>query len=240
MRRSILLATSFCLSVYALESLALAQTAAPPPAPIVPSAVPAPLPSPVPAPLPSPVPAPLPSPVPAPLSAPLPVPIFGPGAPPTAGLPYIPTSSPSGPDWRLRGGIAAAGAGVVSLVVMGVAFGQGSADQDDAGFAAYRAGLQPEQHACDVAAAGMEVTNVPGASSASAVTALCSSASAWHTAGVATAFVGGILVGGGSALILTSRTVWPKLTGKKAPFASHIEFIPVAGPTTGLMVRGAF
>ena len=123
---------------------------------------------------------------------------------------------------------------------MGVAFGQGGADQDDAGFAAYRAGLPPEQHACDVAAAGMEVTNVPGASSASAVTALCSSASAWHTAGVATAFVGGILVGGGSALILTSRTVWPKLTGKKAPFASHIEFIPVAGPTTGLMIRGAF
>jgi hypothetical protein len=139
---------------------------------------------------------------------------------------------------RLIAGIATASAGLASFAVMGIAFGQVLAAENDAGFHAYRRGLGPEQHACDLAASGFEVTQIPGASPASEVDSLCKSAGQWNTVGIATAVTGGALTLGGAALILTSRTVWPRI--RNASRAPAFELVPSVGETSGIVARGSF
>lgn len=136
------------------------------------------------------------------------------GAPADGALPDAAEPADAGKpvDVRLWAGVGSAGLGAVSLIAMGVAFGQISSLQDDAGFVAYRAGLTHDQHACELAAAGHVVA---GASTPADVDGLCGSASTWESTGTAMAAIGGVALAAGAALIVTSDTVWPKLVGPK-------------------------
>jgi hypothetical protein len=121
---------------------------------------------------------------------------------------------------------------------MGIAFDQSVKYQDDRGFNLYRSGLSPNQSACEVAKQDVAV-DVPGASRPSRIRSICNNASEWYAAGVTSAVLGSLLFAGGAALIVTSPTLWPKLTGKPAPFTSTLEVVPLASPEhAGLLVRG--
>lgn len=173
-------------------------------------------------------------------------PVFvAPGAPPTLAMGPVDASvDPEGllsagrPDLRLLLGIGAAGLGAAALAVSGGSFAAIARYQDDPGFNRYRAGLAPDVHACDAANADVVVE---GGSKPSRVRAICGNAGAWYAAGVTNAVVGSLLVAGGAALVVTSPTVWPRLTGRPAPWTGRVDVIPlVGGGLGGLLVTGAF
>jgi hypothetical protein len=168
-----------------------------------------------------------------------------PGAPPTLHFGAVDADagpdasvSPGRPEWRFYTGIGAAGLGFAALAVSGGAFGAIAGYQEDPGFNRYRAGLAPDERACDAADADVVVQ---GGSKPSRVRAICGNADAWYAAGVTNAVFGSLLVAGGAALVVTSPMVWPLLTGKKAPWSGRTDVVPLVGEGLGgLLVSGKF
>jgi hypothetical protein len=140
------------------------------------------------------------------------------------------------PDIRFYSGIASASLGAVSLIIMGISLGQIASYQHDEGFVNYRAGFTPDQSACDQAALKVQ-SSVAGSMTAAEAHALCKNANAWHGAAIATGVMGGVGLATGAGLILTSRTVLPKLTGR----AFIWQLLPVVGAQhAGAIARASF
>ncbi len=140
---------------------------------------------------------------------------FGPPTtfgPPTGPEPQTP-DSPGESDTRFIAGLASAGVGAAMLIVMAVSMSRVAALQDDPGFVAYRSGLTSSQHACETVQKNQSVP-VPGASTPHEVNDLCNQASAFEIVSYVAGPVGGLLLAGGVLLIVTSDTVWPKLSGE--------------------------
>ncbi len=151
-------------------------------------------------------------------------------------FPYQETPQPKRADVRLYVGIAATAVGAVSLAITGVSFARLHSLQNNAGFEAYRTAFTHDQSACDMAASGIEA-GTPGATSAKSVNNLCTQANAWHVAGIATAVGGGVLLGTGIILIVTSDTVWNRRRSSDAGW----QLLPSFGPDgAGALFRGSF
>ncbi len=98
------------------------------------------------------------------------------------------------------------------LIVMAVSMSRVASLQDDPGFVAYRSGLTSGQHACQTAQKNVSVP-VPGASTPFEVNDLCNQATAFEIVSYVSGPLGGLLLAGGALLVVTSDTMWPKLSG---------------------------
>ena len=121
------------------------------------------------------------------------------------------------------------------MILGGISAAQVSSAQNDPQFALYRSGITANRNACEEAAAGT-VVGVANAPSPGDVTSICSRASTFRDLGFASFTVGGIFLGAGALLTLTSDTVYRRLFKKKGETASqglNLQILPAAGPQGG-------